>query len=286
MTERRSKASQSKAEPRPADEIDISLQSLGQCGDFGALAHYADPAYYSQCYRSRKQDVNYYVRLARKQTGNILEYGCGNGRVTIAMAQAGARVWGIDLSKPMLNDLEQYLSQAYPKLGERITLLHGDMRLLELEQRFSLILAPFNVMLHLYTRQDIELFLQNVKRHLLPGGQFVCDVSVPQISDLARSPHKHYKAPSFLHPVTLQKIGYAERFEYDPIRQLLLVWMEFQPEDGSQPWTVPLTHRQYFPCELEAYFGHAGFASVEWTADFSDNPPDAATDSLVITCRV
>ena len=149
--------------------------------------------------------MNYYVQLARAQTGNVLEYGCGNGRITIAMAQAGARVWGIDLSRPMLNDLEQRLGQAYPKLRERITLLHGDMRLLELEERFSLILAPFNVMLHLYTRHDIELFLQKVKRHLLPGGQFVCDVSVPQISDLARSPHKRYKAPSFRHPETLQK---------------------------------------------------------------------------------
>ncbi len=204
----------------------------------------------------------------------------------MAMAQVGARVWGIDLSRPMLNDLERRLGLGYPKLRERITLIHGDMRLLELEERFSLILAPFNVMLHLYTRRDIELFLQRVKQHLAPGGQFVCDISVPQIADLARSPHKRYKAPSFRHPETLQTIGYAERFEYDPIRQLLLVWMEFVPEDGSEPWTIPLTHRQYFPCELETHFGHAGFASVEYTADFSDNSPDAATDSLVVTCRV
>ena len=285
MTERKIKLSLPRRKSRPADNIEISLQSLGQCGDFGALAHYADPAYYSQCYQSRKQDVAYYAHLARSQPGQVLEYGCGNGRVTIALAQAGARVWGIDLSRPMLNDFEQRLSKKYPKLRECITLLHGDMRKVELKERFSLILAPFNAMLHLYARVDIEQFLQKVKYHLLPGGQFVCDVSMPQVSDLARSPTKRYKAPSFQHPVTLQKIGYSERFEYDPIRQLLLVWMEFAPEDGSTPWVIPLTHRQYFPCELESHFHHAGFSSVKITADFSDNSPDAHTDSLVVTCR-
>ena len=184
----------------------------------------------------------------------------------------------------MLNDFEQRLGQAYSKLRERISLVHGDMRNLALAERFSLIVAPFNVMLHLYTREDIEQFLQKVKCHLLPGGQFVCDVSVPQVADLARNPNKRYKAPSFQHPVTLQKINYAERFEYDPMRQLLLIWMEFVPDDGSEPWVVPLTHRQYFPCELESHFHHAGFSSVKLTSDFSDNSPDSQTDSLIVTC--
>jgi SAM-dependent methyltransferase len=214
-----------------------------------------------------------------------LEYGCGNGRVTLAMAQAGARVWGVDLSRPMLNDFENRLSKAYSKLRERITLVYGDMRELELAERFSLILAPFNVMLHLYSREDIEHFLEKVKSHLLPDGRFVCDVSVPQVTDLARNPAKRYKAPSFQHPETSQKINYSERFEYDPVRQLLLVWMEFVPEDGSEPWVVPLTHRQYFPCELESHFYHAGFSSVKFTSDFSDGAPHAQTDSLIVTCQ-
>ncbi len=266
--------------------VEISLETLGRCGDFGALAHYADPAYYSQCYQSRKQDVDYYVQLARRHGGPVLEYGCGNGRVTTALAQAGVEVWGVDYSRPMLDDFERQLAQSHAKLRALTHLIHGDMRVVELEENFSLVLAPFNVMLHLYTRQDIEQFLAKVKRHLNPTGRFVGDVSIPQPSDLARKPTKRYRAPKFQHPVTLQEIGYSERFEYDPIRQLLLVWMEFVPEDGSEPWVIPLTHRQFFPCELEAYLHHAGFTSINFTADFSEQPLDAYSDSLVFECAL
>jgi len=270
--------------PEGTEGIEISLEALGEVGDFGALAHYADPAYYTQCYRSRRHDVDYYVRLARVCAGSVLEFGCGNGRITLAMAQAGANVCGVDLSKPMLMDLEQRLTKVPVTLRNRIRLIQGDMRNVQLGQRFALIIAPFNVMLHLYTRSDVEQFLLNVKSHLEPGGQFVCDVSLPLVADLARSPYKRYKAPAFVHPQTKQKIKYTERFEYDPIRQLLLIWMEFVPEDGTPPWTIPLTHRQFFPCELEAHFQHAGFSSFQITSDFTDEAPAAHTDSLVVTC--
>jgi hypothetical protein len=157
---------------------------------------------------------------------------------------------------------------------------------MELSERFALIVAPFNVMLHLYTRSDIEQFLQRVKTQLAPGGCFVCDVSVPSPADLARKPNKRYSAPRFKYPATQQWVRYSERFEYDPIRQLLVTWMEFVPEDGSEPWVIPLTHRQYFPCELETHFHHAGFSSVVSTSDFSEAPPDAHTDSLIVTCKI
>jgi SAM-dependent methyltransferase len=266
--------------------LDISLQTLGECGDFGALAHYADPAYYTQCYRDRTHDVDYYVQRARQHGGPVLEYGCGNGRITRALAAAGMEVWGVDYSKPMLNDLERQLDAAHGTIRQRVHLIHGDMRTVQLERRFSLVFAPFNVMLHLYTRQDVEQFLQRVKQHLEPTGRFIGDVSVPQAADLARKPERHYRAPSFRHPETQQRIAYSERFEYDPIRQLLVVWMQFVPEDGSEPWVIPLTHRQFFPCELETHLHHAGFTSIDLSADFTDSQPDRYTDSLVFECQV
>jgi SAM-dependent methyltransferase len=184
----------------------------------------------------------------------------------------------------MLNDFEGRLLETPASVRERIRLVQGDMRNVDIGQRFPLVVAPFNVMLHLYATSDIEQFLRNAIHHLEPGGQFVFDVSVPLVADLARNPTRRFKAPAFVHPETKQKIDYAERFEYDPIRQLLLIWMEFVPKDGSEPWTIPLTHRQIFPCELEAHLRNAGFSSFRLTSDFTDEPPSAHTDSLLVTC--
>lgn len=69
--------------------------------DAGALAHYADPAYYDKAYGRRRKDVDWYVRLAERVGGPVLEYGVGNGRVAIALARAGFGVVGVDLSPPM-----------------------------------------------------------------------------------------------------------------------------------------------------------------------------------------
>lgn len=265
--------------------MEISLETLGVAGDFGSLAHYADPAYYSLCYRDRRHDVDYYVRLAREQGGPVLEYGCGNGRITLPMAQAGRSVVGVDLSGPMLGDLNRRLQSLPKSLQNRVETLRGDMRNVSLGRKFPLVIAPFNAFLHLYQRCDVEAFFARVTEHLAPGGLFVFDVSIPQPEDLCRDAGARFAAPRFQHPETQQWFRYFERAEYDPIRQLLLTWMEFEPEDGSPGFVIPLTHRQFFPCELEGLLHHGGFGEVHYYSDFTEAAPDATTDSMVIHCR-
>ncbi len=262
-----------------------SLDALGRVGDAGAQAHYEDPAYYDKTYRSRRWDVEYYVRLARLSRGPVLEYGAGNGRIAIPMARAGVDVVGVDLSSAMLADLQSSLAREPADVKRRIRVVHGDMRKVRIRRRFPLIIAAFNTILHLYTRQDMEQFLARVRAHLAPGGRFVFDFSVPRGDELVRDPGRSYGAPRIRHPTTGQLVRYAERFEYDPVRQVLLVWMDFKPEGGGKPWSVPLTHRQFFPREIEALLHYNGFSDMIWTADFSDQPPDESVDSMVVSCR-
>lgn len=261
----------------------LSLATLGAAGDYGALAHYADPAYYRKAYGARKHDVDYYVRLARGVAGPVLEYGVGEGRVALPVARAGREVVGVDLSQPMLDALTARLAREPRQVRARVTSQRGDVRTTRLERRFPLVFAPFNLILHLYTFEELGAFLQRVREHLEPDGRFVLDVSVPMPDDLCRDPTRAYTAPAFVDPSSGKRVRYAERFEYDRVRQLLLVWMQFTPEDGSEPWVVPLTHRQWFPEELRALLTLHGFRDLRMTADFSDEPPDQTVDSLVIS---
>jgi SAM-dependent methyltransferase len=268
---------------KPAREF--VLDELGRAGDAGALAHYADPAYYSETYAARREDVAYYVRLARLSGGPVLEYGVGNGRVALAVARAGVHVVGVDLSEPMLASLKSALAREPDAVRRRVRAVHGDMRRVRLRRRFPLVIAPFNVVLHLYARQDVEQFLARVRAHLAPRGRFVFDFSLPQPEELCRDPARSYGAPRIRHPTTSELVRYAERFEYDPLRQVLLVRMDFKPEDGGTPWSVPLTHRQFFPREVEALLHYAGFGDMVWTRDFSERPADEHADSIVVSCR-
>jgi SAM-dependent methyltransferase len=265
---------------------DWSLQQLGLAGDAGALQHYADPAYYTKTYGPRRDDVEYYVSLARRSGGPVLEYGIGNGRIALPIARAGVKVAGVDLSRPMLSSLAARLRRAPQSVRRRVTFVHGDMRSIVLQQRFPLVLATFNTLLHLYEVADVVAFLARVREHLTPDGTFVFDFSVPSPADLTRTPQTSYPAPRLRHPATGKLVEYAERFEYDPLRQILLVRMDFVPLDGSPSWTVPLTHRQFFPQELRALLLHNGFDVIRWEADFTDQEPGPDVDSLVVSCRL
>ncbi len=216
----------------------------------------------------------------------MLEYGIGNGRIALPMARHGVEVVGVDQSAAMLGDLRERLTREAPEVKRRVKLRRGDMRKVSLGRRFPLVLCTFNTALHLYVRQDIERFLARVKEHLLPGGRFVVDLSVPSMLDLLRNPQRAYSVPRFKHPTAGVVVHNRERFDYDKVRQVLFVSMEFEPVDNPDgAWMTPLAHRQFFPQEWEAHLHYNGFDVLDVFGDFHGGPLDAHSDVMVWHAR-
>ncbi len=254
----------------------------------GTSAHYEEPAYYTKTYKNRVEDVRYYVELAIQHGGPVLEYGCGNGRITFAVARAGVPIVGLDRSPSMLGDLRHKLRDEPAELQQLIEVRRGDMRSARLRRRFPLIICPFNAFLHLYTREDVERFLARVSEHLAPSGELVFDVSMPDPSELARDPYRAYSTPRFSYPMadgTKKTVRYSERFDYDRLRQILFVSMEFTPVDKSEPWMTPLAHRQFYPQELEALLHYNGFTITRRYGDFDSAPLTADASTILLHCR-
>src|SRR5919204_5193355 len=96
-------------------------------------------------------DVAFYIALARKADGPLVELAIGNGRVAIPVAQAtGRRVIGIDSSPAMLEQARGRATQA----GAELDLHEGDMRDLAVDEPAALIYCPFRALLHLPTWAD------------------------------------------------------------------------------------------------------------------------------------
>jgi SAM-dependent methyltransferase len=252
--------------------------------EVGASAHYDDPEYYDHAYRARRDDVAYYARLGRLSGGPVLEYGVGTGRIAVALCRAGIEVTGVDASGPMLAALEHRFAGEPAAVRRRMTAVRGDMRNVRLRKRFPLVLSTFNTILHLSTRSDFERFFARVRQHLAARGRFVFDFSVPHADYLGADARRKYGAPRFRHP-SRGLVRYRERFDYDPFDQMLLMELEFLPVDGSPAWTVPLTHRQLFPREIEALLHYNGFTDIAFSKDFTEAPGDGAADCLVVSSR-
>ena len=96
-------------------------------------------------------DVPFYIELARKAVGPLVELAIGNGRVAIPVARATARrVIGIDSSPAMLAQARVRAAEA----GVELDLRQGDMRDLSLDEPAALIYCPFRALLHLPTWAD------------------------------------------------------------------------------------------------------------------------------------
>jgi len=137
------------------------------------IADYYDE---SPVVKGRLQDVAFYRDAARDFGDPVLELGCGTGRVTMALAQAGKRVTGLDLSERMLERAVKKRAALFTEERERIHLVQGDMARFDLGEKFRLIIIPFRPLQHLLEVKQQTDCLECVSKHLAPGGRLVLDV--------------------------------------------------------------------------------------------------------------
>jgi len=263
--------------------------ALGDLVDAGSREHYADAALYDYEYRRRRADVTFYRELAKRQFdghGRILELGAGSGRVTIPLARDGHTVVAIDQSQAMLAKLRTRVAALPASVAKRVTVLEGDLRGFRAPGKYPLAIAAFNVLEHLYTRGEIDACLRCVANHLEPGGIFAFDVQLPDLGWLSRDPTKRWAKTRFTDPTTKRAMFYSTNHDYDPISQIAVIRLYYDPVDGKGPGhVVQLTQRKFFPAELEALVAHAGFRVIERYGDFSFAPLDARAESQVLVCQ-
>lgn len=250
-----------------------------------SLDHYRDADYYDHAYRRYRQDVEHYVELARAVGGPVLELGGGTGRITVALARAGFEVVMVDRMESMLARAEARFARESRKVRERVTRVSADVRELELGRRFPLVIGPFNMLQHLYTREDVERALAMVRRHLTPDGRFAFDVLVPEPSSLVRDPSRFYKNRPITHPRTKVRYDYAEAFEYDHDTQIQTTVIRFVALDGEEVHYDRLVQRQFFPRELEALLHYNGFEVLVHDGGFGGQPIDEVAESQVVVAR-
>ncbi len=287
--ENASPPSDSGAEERAGSASDGELAPEASLIDLGTRQHYEDAALYDYEYRRRRNDLAFYRDLAARLVrppGAILDLACGTGRVTTALVRAGFAVVGLDLSLPMLQRARARCGQLGRAARERAMFVRADIRDFALGRQFPLVLMAFNSFEHLYTRVEVAACLERVRACLADGGRFAFDVQNPDLRWLGRDPRKRWARTRFSHPTTGQSLYYSTNHIYDPVSQIAIIRLYYEPVD--QPGTervVHLSQRKFFPAELEALLWMGGFAIESRFGDFSRQPLDGDAESQVLVCR-
>src|SRR5438094_8999544 len=93
--------------------------------------------------KGRLQDVAFDRNAVRDFGDPILELGCGTGRITMALAEAGKRTTGHDLSGRMLERAVKKRAALRVEARERGHFVQGDMARCDLGEKFRLVSIPF-----------------------------------------------------------------------------------------------------------------------------------------------
>jgi SAM-dependent methyltransferase len=115
-------------------------------------------------------DLPLWEELAAAADGEVLDLGCGTGRVAIHLARRGHRVVGIDVDDRFLAALTERAG------GLAIEAHHADAREFDLGRRLPLALAPMQTLQLLDGAEDRAACLRRVADHLEPGGRFAAAI--------------------------------------------------------------------------------------------------------------
>lgn len=254
--------------------------------ELGSQALYRDAALYEQLYLRRRDDVRFYVALAQRHGGPVLELGAGGGRITFPIAEAGAPIVGVESMPPMLAHARARRRAASPAVRARVELRRGDLRTLRLPRRFSLVIAPFNVLQHTATSDELQRVLARCAGWLAPTGRLALDVQNPDVRALAQDPERIYRAGHVTHPLTKARYKLSESSHYDARDQIRTTHMLLEPVAGhGLPMIVPLAQRQIFPDELKARLEAAGLSLEARYGDFQRGAFTADSESQIIVAR-
>src|SRR3954464_6136073 len=80
-----------------------------------------------------RRDVRFWQDLAHRQSGRVLELGCGTGRLALPLIKSGVPLVGIDRSDAMLARLRAKARRA--GLQDSARFVRGDIRFLPFRTR-------------------------------------------------------------------------------------------------------------------------------------------------------
>ena len=244
---------------------------------------------YDSVYSYVREDIPFYVEEARRAAGLVLELGCGTGRVAIPIAEAGVDVVGVDSSPAMLEVARR--KAAASGEASRLTLVQADMRDFAFADdcRFGLVIVPFRGFLSLLSVEDQIATLENVRRHLEPGGELAFNIFVPDLNMLVQEGDAAYHLRDVTDPATGARLVLWHQSAYDNYNQIIDTRMIVDELDQTGVVTRRLYRhfqlRYVHRWEMHHLLEVCGFEVEDLFGDFDRSPFDDTSGEMVWVAR-
>lgn len=137
--------------------------------------------YYDLIYTGKKYDkeVDYIDEIIQKNNPGaktILDLGCGTGIHANLLASKGYNVIGVDFSEEMVDIANKKKQTTYKVNSDKLIFLQHDIRSLDLDTKFDVVISLFHVFSYLTSNEDFQLGINTINKHLnISGGLAIFD---------------------------------------------------------------------------------------------------------------
>ena len=227
-------------------------------------------------------DVLAFMHRLLEQAGlkpeTVVDLACGTGSLSVRLARAGYRVYGVDLSEDMLTVAMQKAMEL--DAGPMPFFICQDMCELTLPEPVDWVVCMLDSINYLAVPQQAQAMIGRVAESLKPGGMFIFDFNTP------------YKLRSLDGQVFLDENedSYCVwRAEFDEAENICYYGIDlFQYVPQADLWERSFEeHREYAysPEQLVTYLRQAGFRDICLYGDGVMEPPLPTEQRIYITAR-
>jgi ubiquinone/menaquinone biosynthesis C-methylase UbiE len=235
-----------------------------------------------------KRDVPFWRRIARGTLqdagggGQVLELGCGTGRVSFPLARDGVPIVGIDRSAGMLLRARKRRRRLRKTAG--IWFLRGDIRQLPFPpETFPLVIAPYGILQSLLRERDLAATLRAVHDVLVPGGLFGLELvaDLPAWREYADRVTLRGRRPNGA------RITLTESVRQDRTRKLTLFDQVYEERDRGRVTSrhFTLTFRTLTVHQMASRLRKAGFDAITLLGDYQGSPWDLRAEAWIILAQ-
>ena len=243
-------------------------------------------AYYDIETRDIVDDLPFWVSLARRTGGPVLEVACGNGRVFAPLAEAGFDVVGVDISPAMLAVARTRIANR--GIGSLVELIEADALVLNLGRRFPLAIIALNSFGHFFEDGAPQRALDRLSEHLLPGGLLALDLTNPvpgAFGDTTGVVLHDYTRPG--PRATWQTVKLRSQ-SLDPIAQIIdvcCIFDEVAPSGEVKRTLTSFALRYFYRNELQLLGERSGLALEATYGNYDLADLDESSPRLIALMR-
>jgi len=236
-------------------------------------------------HRGHPGDIDFYRRISA-ESKNVLELGCGDGRVSIPLAESGLSVTGLELHPGMLRAAMAARAASPSEIQSRLRFICADISAFAIDERFDRVIAPYTT-LYALDPAARRSCLQCIERHLENDGLFVFDVYPAEWIHAEGS----YADPE---PILISRlvderrtIDVYEQDVHDVDTQRVSVTYTHQIHDESSHSTLQYTieHTYLLVEQFEPVLNACGLELQSIHGDFAGSVVDENAERLVVTAR-